>query len=162
MDNLDTFAAYVAGVADSDGSMSLIRRTAQTTRNRYHYRPNFQLMWLNKPSALKVMQDIQKLYGGYIYEVTRKTGYKTDQVSYLKLMIEGQRMYKFLSDISPYLQLKREQALLLLEFIRKRTDSGRSNNMRGSTPKGDEEWEEERVLHVKIRALNSKNGKSHG
>ena len=55
---------YMAGVVDSDGSFSLVKRKKQSTVHGYHYRTIFQLTWKDTPIVEKTMEEMVKDYGG--------------------------------------------------------------------------------------------------
>jgi len=147
--------AYLAGVLDSDGSISIVRRKKQKTINGFHYRAVFQLSWIKKDLTMEVLSELVVKYGGNLNEIeSRWKGQFQSHNSVLKYSLEGHGLDRFLSDVLPYVKLKREQVFLAIMM---RTNRREWQRMRIRT-KPDWAWQKEHDIYKKFKGLNTKNG----
>jgi len=100
---------YLAGFVDGEGSLMITRWKGRGSGP--HHRPRISISNTNR----SVLEDIQRAYGGILtYQDSRQTGWKESfQLVWTNGMVE-----KLLAELSPDLRLKREQAAVMMEFIR--------------------------------------------
>ena len=148
---VDISPQYLAGVADSDGSFSLMKRTGQSTTTGYFYRSIFQLSWSPSSNANKVMRYLKRTYGGtFCACVYRGLGSK-DAVT-LKYSVESKGLLKLIQDIKPHLILKKDRAKLIEKQILLR-----QSFVGYKKPKSM--WLKEDKIYLAMNGLNSKNSK---
>lgn len=149
----DTYFAYVAGVADSDGSFSFIKRKKQSTKNGYHYRAIFQLTWKKMSNTKMVLDSFKKEFGGNYWKVIRKpNSFDKKPLDCYKYSLEGNLLEKFVIKIIPFLRLKKKHAELILE-------SRKLKGKWGCKGKPDRLWKKEDKLYLLFNKLNTKNKK---
>lgn len=128
---------YVAGVVDGEGSFSIM--AGRQGNNSFYVLPVIQLSMLHHETVLEVAQILKNHGVGCYLHDNQKRGC-------LSLAIKGYKRCKnFLSTVGPYLLTKREQALIMDEFV-----ESRLSRMKGSAP-----TPREVTLIEKIRASNS-------
>ncbi len=144
---------YIAGVADSDGSFTFMKRYGQSTTTGYFYRSIFQLTWSISNEAEDVMIFLKNKYGGSFSVCKKSTSFNSLKPSIFKYSVESNGLLKLINDIEPYLILKKERATLIKQHIlyRKKRKPG--------LIKTKKEWEYEDDVYKKINLLNSKNKK---
>ncbi|HEC66758.1 MAG TPA: hypothetical protein ENI23_15900 [bacterium] len=138
------FTSYLAGVIDSDGSISIIKRTKQTTTRGYSYRELVQLSWVYSTPALKFMNEIKKLYGGSVFEYTKQANEFSSDSIILKYTVEAKGADKLVRDILPYLTLKKEQAKRMVKMRELKSMQYGAGN-----PKPDSHWKLEDAIWKK-------------
>lgn len=113
------YFAYLAGVADSDGSFSISR--LHRTRPTINYNCQFSLTWINNENTKLALQELVNTYGGSFCMVKPKVEWEgySNQHPYLKYCLTGQKLRTFIEDIKPYLRLKSAQASNLLQVLSK-------------------------------------------
>lgn len=106
--------AYLAGVLDSDGSLSISR--SHVKRKHVAYVPVFQLTWKLKKGVREIMDYLISKYGGnyFYYEAKKTYGTKTNC---LKYGLSSKKLKQFLLDIKPYVILKQDQLKNCLVII---------------------------------------------
>lgn len=117
--------AYIAGMMDGDGSFSLCRRTNPKGKN-YLFFPYIQFGSLKK----EMISDLKEKWGGSIVfrpDRIGKDGIKRNPFYWWRLEKNG-KCQPFLEAIIPYLEIKKERALFLLNYIK------RNPFKRGSNP----------------------------
>lgn len=97
---------YIAGLFDGEGHVSIT-----ATKRRSGTDPKLTVRLTN--TFLPIIREIQHMYGGHIYKA-RKVKEHYLQVYVLSLTVEESK--KFLSDILPFLHIKRDQATYALKF----------------------------------------------
>ena len=109
-------AAYLAGVFDSDGSFSVARRNMK--RSSISYVAMVQLSWKKTDIAEMFFIALSAKYGGSYQSCdstnTAKSYGKTGR--YLKFSATGEAAERIARDLVPYLILKKQQAMNLLEL----------------------------------------------
>lgn len=149
------FAAYLAGIMDSDGSISICIR--HRNRPTPSYCVLVQLTWMATDKTLSAMEKIKSVYGGSINKHKRGNGFTNGKDIY-KYQISTQQSRKLLEDILPFLLLKKEQCETALELI-KTTEFGKYGSGRS---KSDELKKFHYSLYLKNKSLNSKNSGDRG
>ena len=105
-----------------------------------------------------VLEDVQRAHGGILVNQSRaEVGWKD---AYQLVWTDGM-VERLLSLVVPHLRLKREQAAVMLDFLRHRkiTRQGRKGRAFASLPEEDVAFRE--GLYKRIRELNAK-GPSSG
>lgn len=132
--------AYLAGVLDSDGSLTItIRHKARKNPN---YCAFFQLTWTLTPESEKFLKEVQKIYGGSVYKPKTTGTFKNSRPT-IKYFLAYRKLHKFVSDILPHVQLKKQQCLNILELL-------------NSTKYGKNKPEELKVKHHNLYLFNKK------
>ncbi len=146
--------AYIAGVFDSDGSFSIVRHKRIGSLRGFEYRVVLQLTWREVPQTVLVLRELKRMYGGSVIRGIERHGF-SKHTKYAKYRIDATDARVLISDVLPYLRVKRKQALLCLRaaLIISQRRYGRWN------PRPEEEWLELEKLHELVGYLNWKNGK---
>jgi hypothetical protein len=105
---------YAAGIIDGEGCISIyISKRFDKRQNKFVYRP---VLEISAYQADKRLTDwLQFHYGGAQYEHIMKN---STRPGYQWTAPRGKAREPFILEILPYLILKREQALLALEYLR--------------------------------------------
>lgn len=143
---------YLAGFIDGEGSLMIARcfvRRYGTTQYRS------RLTMAN--SDRRILVRIKRDYGGIL--VTRvhpqakwKDGYQLVWTSGL--------IRQYLPLLLPHLRVKREQAALLLDFLRHVTETPRLHDRRGRAPHPKSVLDFRETLYRKMRGLNARGSKA--
>lgn len=138
--------AYLAGVLDSDGSLTLtIRHKKRVTPN---YSAFFQLTWTHTDKSEKVMNQLKEKYGGSVYLPTIGVNHFPNSRPTIKYFLISKKLKPFLEDILPYVHLKKEQTLNILEFLK---------SVKMGKNKSQELKDLHYSLYLKNKSLNTKN-----
>lgn len=132
--------AYLAGVVDSDGSLTISRQHNKTRPNP-SFTPTFQLSWVESIASRKVMELLKTSYGGSISKSKSQKGRFKNARPIIKYCITSRKLKAFLLDVAPYLRLKKSQADLCLKLILL-TESGNKSIVRKNS------------MRIKIQKLN--------
>lgn len=138
-------AAYIAGILDGEGSITISKKNDHTGMRRgVCYRPcvsvantnELLLLWLQATTGL----------GG----ISSKAPSNPRHRQAWKWSVWSQQARQLLEVVSPYLLLKREQAELVLDFVRsQRRGVGRDGL-------SEEEWSRQADTHGKLLQLNKR------
>jgi predicted HNH restriction endonuclease len=113
-------AAYMAGVADSDGSFSISKRKVKTTILGYFYTTSFQLTWKKDAKSLEIMHLMMSKYGGKVYHQKRHDGHFKPESTFLQYQVLSKDLISLINDILPFLKLKQDQAQIVLDLEKSR------------------------------------------
>lgn len=106
---------YIAGFADGEAYIGLVKKTRKDSRLGYYLKPNIKITQRTK--CAEVLKLIKDEYGGYL--TTRKAIPDKNYCSVDSWEISNRPMIlKFITDIQPFSLVKKEQIKLLIEFIR--------------------------------------------
>lgn len=110
---MDISPQYLAGVIDSDGSISITKR--HVNRPNPHYSVMIQLGWIYKEETEEFMKALVNKFGGSykVIEPTVKSFTKKQSVKYCAF---GDAAENILKEIKPFLILKSKQADNALEL----------------------------------------------
>lgn len=113
-DNKIIHPAYIAGVLDSDGSLTITKRNL--TRSKPSYCCMFQLSWTETENTLYFMEYLKKYYGGSYHRNDKKykADYKNSKPIY-KYCLTDIGLEKLLLEIKEFLVLKIKQADNIIE-----------------------------------------------
>jgi len=105
---------YLAGILDGEGCISIyISKRWDKRQNKFGFRP---VLEISIYQADKRLTDwLQFHYGGKCYEHTMKN---STRPGYQWIAPRGKDRELFVLEMMPYLILKKEQALLALEYLR--------------------------------------------
>lgn len=117
----DTEIAYLAGIIDGEGSIYIQRRI--TKAGYISYFPRFQVVNTNQ----KVMEWIENTFGGNLYKKPR-TKHNTKWRLCFEWFTTVEIMDQLLPLIIPYLIIKKEHALVMMQF---RSTFNKRNGSRG-------------------------------
>lgn len=151
------FDAYMAGVADSDGSFSFSKLRRACNINGYQFRPCFSLTWTATEITRLAMDKIKLEYGGSVCTCIRKGGYPTNHPAVYKYYVQGIRCAELCDRLYPYLLLKGEKARLISQYYK--LVNGKRGIWNRNRAKPKEVYEEEARLWLLFNQLNTKNKK---
>lgn len=140
---------YLAGVFDSDGSFSVARRNIK--RSSTSYVSMVQLSWKRTELSEQFFVALAAKYGGSFHtcESTNTAKSFSNTRPYIKYSATGEAAVKIANDLLPYLILKKQQAMNLIEL-------GTLVKVgRGRKPEITSRLEE---LYILNKSLNHKNG----
>jgi hypothetical protein len=105
---------YTAGILDGEGCISIyISKRWDKRQDKFVFRP---VLEISIYQADKVLTDwLLFHYGGKVYEHTMKNSTRPE---YQWIAPRGKSREDFILEILPYILLKRNQALLALEYLR--------------------------------------------
>ena len=106
---------YIAGFIDGEGHISLIRRIKKG-RDEINYMPCFMVCNTHK----EVLKMIREKIGGRWVESINISSYSGRDKLYRIIISKAEALNEVLPKIIPYLIIKRENAELVLRFIRSR------------------------------------------
>ena len=135
---------YLAGVIDSDGSIS-INRALNHGKTR-QYRPYIQLTWLYFSKTKKIMDELKEKYDGSVFIDDKITSNFKCNGKYIAYKADSRKAEKILIDVLPYLKIKQEQAKCCLELLRITGYSG------SKVP--EEIWNRRKELYEECKKLN--------
>lgn len=147
--------AYFAGLFDGEGHIGLTRRNREGYYDSYDV--HFQLGNTDKGIFNWIIDKI----GGKVYlnqpkgtKVERgdETDYKRNKDTFLWSLDTGS-IKPILIDMIPYLKIKKQQAILMLEYLTKKRNFDRRNGR----PSWYREWQE--GIYKEIRRLNLEGNK---
>jgi hypothetical protein len=146
---------YFAGVLDSDGSFSISKRHLK--RIKCNYTCMIGLTWTKTDKVKEFMDFICLHYGGsYALCLPSNTGNFKNSKPVLKYCATGVAAEKIITDVMPYLVLKKIQAENLLKV---------RTIVKGIFGNGVKRTEDETKslddLYILNKSLNSKNGKGY-
>ena len=144
-------SAYMAGVADSDGSFTISKHKVDSTRRKFTYVGIFQLSWKKSNESLAAMKSLKKTFGGYISDCKAYRTTFGSKPEVYKYSISGADLDNFLYMIIPHLKLKTRQARALLNLRR-------LPRYFGAKGKSLSIYNKEDKLFNLVRSLNTKNG----
>ena len=106
-------AAYLAGIVDGEGTLSVWRSRPHDYRSRDKYAMTFTIAQADWP----FLDGIRQMAGnGHVAACRRKQPDPRRKPEY-KLVFNGHQTRWILPQISPYLRVKRRQADLVLQFL---------------------------------------------
>ena len=111
--------AYLAGLLDGEGCI-MISKTKRKGNKNYEF-------WLRvfvSNSHLQGLQEVQKCFGGLINEV-KPDSKRFSQNRCWRVWWNGKSGETLLQLLLPYLVIKKEQAIVALEFARKKEETPR-------------------------------------
>ncbi len=147
-------SAYLAGVLDSDGSISIVRRKNSSTVNGFFYRVIFQLTWVETPDTVKIMKYLVNQYKGSFHKINKRTNGRFKNPSdIIKYSTEGKGLDKLLNDVLPFVLLKKEQVSLAIRIRQNRVQWKKLQQR----TKPEEFWNIEHEIYDKFKKINSKN-----
>lgn len=141
---MDVLDSYVAGFFDGEGCIS---SQESWIPGKYEKFPRINLQISITNTDKEVLNLIRGRFGGQISKHTKKTG----KLCYAWKLTGKDKMRVFLLSVLPYLIVKKEQALLALEFI----DTLRKENL-GCVPLPKEVHELRYKIHLALRKRKSK------
>lgn len=144
------FDAYMAGVIDSDGSISICKK--HITRPNPNYSVVIQLGWAATKKSLSAIKEIQKRYGGYLSFHKRSSTFSKCVLVY-KYQIDGQKALPMLRAIKPFLLLKKAQCDLAIKML----STIKLGQYGGGRPKPEWLKTKQNKYAKAIRSLNTKN-----
>jgi hypothetical protein len=128
---------YIAGFFDGEGC---ITSQLQYITGKYEKYPRVSVQITITQKSTIVLNEIQKMYGGTVR-------LKGSGCSVLNITGKD-KMHKFLTDITPYLVEKKEQAEIALEFV----NSIRTENL-GCVALDKDIHEKRELIHRRLKLL---------
>lgn len=137
--------AYIAGVMDSDGYIGIVRHPESRRKKRtISYVPRFVIL----QTRLEAMSLIKNLFGGYIYKLKNPKS-KNWKTKYSFQINRREDVTKILTEILPYLRIKKRQAEVVLLY-----NSIRSKKLSKKKCSKNTYGNEEKKLWQNVRSLN--------
>jgi len=154
-----TTAAYVAGLIDGEGSISITRvKKSECTRGITHScRIRITMSW----KAKDLIYWLKNSFGGYISFRDRGQE-KNSQDAYEWCISREKQVLPFILKVSPYLKLKKPQAELLRAFLKTFTPFNESSyiqNVKGKcryTELKEEVFQLREKMFLQMKELNKK------
>lgn len=149
---MDTYLStpYLAGVFDSDGSFTVAKRHLK--RSKPNYTAMIQLTWKKSKATETFMQMLVCDYGGSYASCISTNTMKSfsGTKDYFKYCVTGMKAEKLAAVLSPWLLLKKEQAMNIrtVAFLSNESSRGRSDLVSSQLE----------ALYVLNKSLNTKNG----
>ena len=134
--------AYVAGIIDGEGCIALHKRTAKTYAAGFQVVPHLSITNTNQQLIVDIHQFV---------EAGKITTYKHAKPNWKQpfmLQAYGQDIKRILDGALPFLRVKREQALCVLDFVNKYSHYG----LRLTAP----DREDQLGLLIRVKARNKK------
>ena len=144
----DLSARYLAGFIDAEGCLMITQ-----SKDPRVWRQQFRARISIGNTDRNVLEDIRQAYGGILVnQPPAKVGWKH---AYQLIWSDGM-VERLLSFVAPYLRVKREQATVMVAFIRHRksTRQGRKRGCFASLP--DEVLAFREGLHRRMKELNTR------
>ena len=139
----DTDLAYAAGFIEGDGSITIHRRRpCGEHRNIIH-----TLVLIATNTDKRVLDWFKEEFGGYVYLSHKPHRNKPHWRPRSSWRIASSSAEEVLKQILPYLKIKREQALLGLEFQKRKKCGGKRLS--------EQEIQERNKLYEKMHALHN-------
>lgn len=107
---------YLAGVVDSDGSITITKRNI--SRSNPSYVAMFQLTWVHNEITDEFMRSLVSKYGGSFFIQTEKRNAFPNAKMTIKYCSTGEALGKLILDVFPFLILKKAQAANALNLIK--------------------------------------------
>lgn len=125
---METDVAYIAGLFDGEGNVSIVRNLAYAIRTNSVQIPQYDLIVTIGMNPREAVDKVQEIFGGTIYENECLPGktYKNIQKSY-RWVIDKNISF-FLESILPYSIIKKKEIEIALEFCNLTTFSSNSKS----------------------------------
>ena len=147
--NKETTLAYIAGLYDGDGSFSICKKKPEADGRAPLYYPLIQICKSNR----LIIDFIANYFDGRVYRTKSVFKNGSPKRDIYHLHIEKQeRCRKFVEQIAPYLQIKRQQAEYMLKFIQ-------DNPFKRGIHVSDESIGNREQFYNNMRKLNEKRDK---
>lgn len=152
----ETDKAWMAGFVDGEGCLTIVRQVRKGRPS-----PTYRASITISNTCRDALTPFVDVYGGTIYDLherrkdKRNLAWANAYDWYCPVSSSG----RFLTDILPYLRLKRRQAEIILEFIRTKDGFSRKfwpGQGGGSAPLSEEEIGHRERLRQSVQLLNSK------
>ena len=145
-----TDLAYVAGIVDGEGSISIIAQ--KTSKNRFGHTFFVQVSVANTNEWL--VRQLQMFFGGSVYYNKRKVerGEGNWKPVY-KWQIDTNGAVQFLVAILPYLKLKKAQAEIVISFQDRRNKRPKNHKL---MPKTEGEHAIEEAEQLLVHTMNKR------
>lgn len=142
---------YLAGVWDSDGSISVARKHSK--RPNPSYIVSLQLTWSDTPKVREFLSKLTEQYDGQFYESKSMKNRYPGSRAVVKYSVSCRKSRKLLEAMLPFLQLKKEQAELALQVLNT-MEYGKYGFGR---PKPEALKEKHYGIYLQMKELNTKN-----
>ena len=115
-----TNIAYVAGLFDGEGSISIGRGRVKRGSTKLYLKYTVQVsITQSRDKGKQILEDLQKKFGGTASEITKYFENRKDRKTsfqHYRWRLGNQTAYKFLCQIYLYSKIKKEQIILAAEF----------------------------------------------
>lgn len=136
--------AYIAGIVDGEGYISITKNACSTCVRGYRHR--VQIVIVN--TDLRLINRLKNWFGGHIEKIVRPEIYRKQAYSWKMWAVNEQ--LEFLNLVEPHLFIKRINAQICIDFL--------ENGAMGfkGLPITKEEWERRETLCKKIQYINQR------
>lgn len=153
----DVWWAYLAGLIDGEGTFGIVKHKENTTRG-FYFCPYISISNTNKNALLFIKEELGSI-GNLHKTSTRKQDRGNIKPSYKFDICKRQHIIEIIPKTLPYLIIKKDNALILLEFCRNREEKGRiyRHSKKGRFLKGVlqiDYTESDFLLYNKLREMN--------
>lgn len=143
-----TIAAYLAGIIDGEGTITL----AKESRSR-----RYEVRVIVKNTNLELMNWLKENFGGFIRKY-KKIPFKTQIYDWI---ISGSKAVKLLEEIAEFLIIKKGQYLVVITYTAAKIEAKKDGSPAHRGKEGLEKWQEAfDYLKREITKLN-KRGQSY-
>ena len=115
MDRRKPSAEYLAGLVDAEGALMIAK-----WRGLASWNPQYRARISISNTCRSVLEEVQRSYGGILTDQPRRKAAWKDAY---QLVWVGEMLKRLLSVLVPHLRLKREQAGVMLNFVRHLKDT---------------------------------------
>jgi hypothetical protein len=113
---------YLAGFFDGEGTFYIGKQVKKSTGKSY---PSFKVMLSQSgEDGLALLEEIQRFIGGELYKHLNAGQYKATKPAY-KLYWNKEEALRLINFILPFLILKRQAAIDVLNYINRKESLGR-------------------------------------
>lgn len=143
---------YLSGLVDGEGFIGIAKQIRKD-RPSPAYRTIFQIANTHK----LLMDTLKQEFGGNVYIITREANDKGWKEQYVWHCYDT-KTAELLPQLIPYLIVKKQQAILIIEFIKnKKTFKRKSLGVgKGSSPLSQGEIDYREILYQKVKVLNKR------
>jgi hypothetical protein len=136
--------AYVAGIIDGEGCLTITRHKSKTSKIGFRFCPYLDV----SNTDLQLLKDLQEYFS--VGSIRAKKMNASNRKQGYSWTVWGQQIRKVLVPIFPYLRLKRDRAILLLSYLDKH---GRRT---GSVGLSVEEHDDQSQIYNSMKQLNQR------
>lgn len=151
MNDTEQFFCWLAGFVDGEGTISITVRGPVTMNRTYHrvYRGYLSIANTHAETMLYLKSRLDQHYGVNFGSLGRYSGKKVIHKDYYLLSVARfAHLEILLTDLLPFLVLKKQQATLVLEWVKSRRSKGVTKHL------GSNVDEHETGIHAKVIAIN--------
>jgi len=148
-----TDLAYMAGLFDGEGCICIGKSKQKNGKDRYTLKVHITM------ANPYIPQIFRMAFGGYF---VLRTAAQTKHLPTWRWSVEANLATDFLEVLSPYLKLKKSEAILAIEFQRAKYGTGSRLGFSRYSRKTEKERALEEVQYILMKNLKDKSGVGYG